>query len=121
MAQDMYVMVTAGDCESVWATTDQELALLECKTAVLTHLFDFNRAQIVRGDIVTASEVNHEVRLFRLGAVAGESCEEVTLPVQEWINDALAEHMAERHKEEAARQDPEWAEYVRLREKFSGR
>ena len=96
------------------------MALLECRDAVLTHMFDFNRAQINRGEIVLASEVNHEVRLFRLGAVVGESCEEVTLPVQEWINEALAEHMGKRRKEEAAKQDPEWAEYVRLREKFSG-
>lgn len=119
---ELFILIRKGDPESVWATYDQSQAIAEAQSAFLTWFWDFERHRLDKGDIILASEVDTDWRLVKVFLGDGESyCDEVDvvpLPFQQWIDETCAEYQAERERETHRENDPEWAEFVRLRRKF---
>lgn len=115
----LYILIHSGDADSVWATPDREQAISEAQSSFLMWFWDFERGRIYNGDVILASEVSTEWRVVQVTyGDLQETVAEIELPFQQWINDALAEHAAEKARQDQKEADPEWEEYQRLCKKF---
>lgn len=117
MIDSLYIVISNGCAESIWASEDKDHVLMECQQDAIQYISDFHRHE--RDWTVSPEQVG--IRLFQVtyGDVQ-QGIQELELPLQKWA-DEYFEELSQRDRHEAnAKTDPEWAEYCRLKEKFRG-
>lgn len=122
MAHDMYVMITGGG-DSSWVTHDLDDLLSEARMHCFEYVSNFMRHELPkrltdedrgRFDMTLLKVTRDELHFLPVAS------EVIAFDYQAVVDEYYDELRDEKQKELAAKQDPEWAEYQRLCEKFRG-